>query len=334
VTEDSSEPTGVPRAAAALTSFAARMSGVRGRATLDATACEVLAAFRVAGVDALLLKGPALARLLYAEGETRGYSDVDLLVSPADLPSARAALAEAGYHDVSGALGIDDVAGILHAETWVGSDPQGHQTVDLHLRLPGARAPVQAAWDALVAHRTSIDLAGQTVPVLDRVGLAVHLATHAAQHGTGHAKALVDLQLGLERWPAEVWRDAAQLADEIDATAAFATGLRVVAAGAELSAELGLPSTAGLEWELANREARPRGTFHVEAWRNARGLRERADLLRRALLPSREWIAYTHPWAQRRGPYLLAAYVLHIGRCPLWATRAWRFRRQMRSADG
>jgi hypothetical protein len=306
----------------ALTDFAARILGVRGRAKLDATAAEVFAAFAAADVDALLLKGPALARMLYAEGESRGYSDVDVLVAPGDLDRARAALAQAGFADLSEALGIDDVGGVVHDETWVGPDPEGHQSVDLHLRLPGAAAPAQRVWDALSARRTAIELAGRAIPVLRREGLALHVALHAAQHGAAHAKGIVDLQLALERWPEEVWRAAAALATEIDAARAFASGLRQVGDGARLAERLELaPASA------PDARERPRGTFHLQALSGARGPRARARILRRALLPRRAWIVYTYPWARGGGPLLAAAYAVHLARAPLWAARAWRYRR-------
>ena len=68
----------------ALHEFAARFAAPSSGATrtLDAVAAQVLAAFRQAGVDALLLKGRALAILLYRAGEQRDYSDIDLLVAP------------------------------------------------------------------------------------------------------------------------------------------------------------------------------------------------------------------------------------------------------------
>jgi hypothetical protein len=56
-------------------------------------------------------------------------------------------------------------------------------------------------------------------------------------------------------------------------------------------------------------------------------LRERAQVVRRALLPSRAWITWEMRWAARGRVYLAAAYGLHVLRAPLWALRALRFRR-------
>ena len=58
-----------------------------------------------------------------------------------------------------------------HAENWVAAGPDAtYLLVELHLRLPGSRAPASAAWDRLAARRTEIELCGQPVAVLDAQG--------------------------------------------------------------------------------------------------------------------------------------------------------------------
>ena len=312
--------------------FAAPSSGVTR--TLDAVAAQVLAAFRQAGVEALLLKGRALAILLYRAGEQRDYSDVDLLVAPHDLDAAEATLRGLGYENASSALGIDDIGGVVHADTWIRATPGSNDQamIDLHRWLPGARATPGKAWEALAARRTWIEIEGRQAAVLDRAGQAMHLATHAAQHGPAFPKPVDELALALERWPADVWDSAALLAQEIDATEAFAAGLRLVPEGAEVAERLALASTAELDWTIRHRHARPRGTFHLQALADARGARERVRILRRSLLPSQAWIMHQHPWARAGGLRVIAAYGAHLARAPGWAARAWLYRGRARRA--
>ncbi len=285
--------------------------------------------------EPLLLKGPALARALYRPGEHRGYSDVDLLVAPRDLARARQTLAERGYVNATEGLGVDDVAGVLHSETWARAVEAGleHVLVDLHWRLFGCQASAESAWEALTARRAWVELDGRRVAVLAPEGLALHVATHAAQHGPGDAKAMADLARGVERWAASVWREAARLAADLGATASLAAGLRLNPRGAELARELGLPRTDQLDWAILHREARPRGAFHLQAMARARGPRQRLEVLRRSLLPTRRWIAYQYPWAAASRVRLVAAYGAHLLRAPVWAARAWRYRRRERRAD-
>jgi Uncharacterised nucleotidyltransferase len=311
-----------------------RVGDLPDRKDIDDAAVEVLAAFAAHDVDALVLKGPALARILYATREQRGYRDVDLLVAPRDLPAARRALADLGCTNTSERLGIGEVAGTLNAEIWLrGGRTAGEEVmIDLHWRLAGSQAPPEATWEALARRRTWIDVDGRRLPVLRREGLAMHLALHVAQHGARHRKPVEDLTVGLERWSPGVWRGAERLAREIDATEAFAAGLRLVPAGAALARDLRLPATNALQWEIANRGARPRGTFHLQALVEAATLPERASVLRRSLLPRREWLVRQYPWAKGSRPRLFAAYGLHLMRAPVWATRAWLFRRRAERA--
>jgi hypothetical protein len=62
------------------------------------TLAEVLAAFQAAGIDALVLKGAALAYLVYPQPGLRSMRDVDVLVSKSRARQAQALLAELGFN--------------------------------------------------------------------------------------------------------------------------------------------------------------------------------------------------------------------------------------------
>jgi hypothetical protein len=149
-----------------------------------------------------------------------------------------------------------------------------------------------------------------------------------AQHGPDDLKAAADLIRGLERWSPEVWDQAAELASEVGAVEAFAAGVRLVPGGDLVARRLDLPAADALLWQIAHRGERPRGTFHMKAFTEARSLRARMNLLRRSLLPTRAWIVWEHRWAARSPLHLFAAYCTHILRAPALAIHAWRFRRR------
>lgn len=322
----------------ALGSFTARVHPTARGATakVDAAAAEVLAAFAQAGVDALLLKGRALGALLYESGERWGYADVDVLVAPQHLGAAERILAGLGYSNEGTGRGIDDIGGVVHGEPWIraGSGRLDRTPIDLHRRLAGARAAPAVAWEALSARRAWIEVGGRRAATLDHCGQALHLAIHAAQHGPAFDRLLDELSLALERWPLEVWVCAAALARQLDATPAFAAGLRLVPQGAALASELALPPTAELDWTIRHREERPRGTLHLQALQELDSSAERLALARRWLFPPRAWIAQEHRWTRGLAPLLLAAYALHLGRLPVWAARAWRFQARAGRAEG
>jgi Uncharacterised nucleotidyltransferase len=318
-----------------LRDFATRARDASRREQIDQDARTVITALTDARIDVLLLKGAALARTLYRREETRTYGDADLLVRPSALHRARETLVGLGYRSVEAVRGIDNLAGVLHAENWSRlrlDSSLGNLTIDLHHRLAGCDAPPEAVFDRLFASRAPIELAGSTVYTLDRAGLTLHLVLHLAHHGPADLKAAGDLERGLERWPVETWREAAALALELDAVDSFAAGLSLIPAGAELLANLGLAASAGRLWTIHNRGLRPRGTFHLQAWKEAPGISARLSLTRRALFPPRAWIRWEYPWSAPGGPRLALAYALHVGRAPTWALRAWWYRRRVRAA--
>lgn len=314
--------------------FVRRAALVTRREQLDALAAEAFDAFRRAGIDAILLKGAALADALYRPGAPRGYFDIDVLVSPAQRISAGEVLSTLGYENFSEVRGIDDVSGVLHAELWLRRGFVGPLMIDLHWRLDGCEAPAAAVWQALSRDRGQVEVAGTTVPTLGLAGLALSVGLHVAQHGPGDAKAVGDLRRALEHWPLEVWRQAASLAEEVGGDEAFAAGLRLVPAGARLADRLGLGSAERTLWDIANRDSRPRGTFHLEALAEARSAREKVDIVRRALLPSRAWLSWELRWATRSRAHLALAYLTHIARAPVWAVRALRYGRRRPVACG
>ena len=317
------------REAGALVDFAVRASTAARTSRLDAALVEVLDACAAVDVEPLVLKGAALARTLYRSDESRGYFDVDLMVATEDLSAVGDVLGGMGYRNVTELQGVDDVAGILHAQMWARLVPDfGNLSVDLHWQLYGCEAPPQIVWRVLSSRHRLIDVAGRRVRCLDRPGLALHLALHTAQHGPDDLKAAADLNRGLERWSPEIWGQAAELAAELGAVEAFAAGLRLVPGGDLVTRRLDLPAADALLWQIAHRDERPRGTFHMQAFAEARGLSERMNVFRRALVPTRAWIVWEYPKAGRSRLRLFAAYCAHILRAPAWAARAWRFRRR------
>jgi Uncharacterised nucleotidyltransferase len=58
---------------------------------------RILSHLESAGITALPYKGPVLAQTLYGEVTHRQFGDLDVLILPADVPKAKAALLELGY---------------------------------------------------------------------------------------------------------------------------------------------------------------------------------------------------------------------------------------------
>jgi hypothetical protein len=158
----------------------------------------VLRHLAAAGIEAIVLKGPVLAESVYPHPALRPFSDLDVLVRPADRLRADTALRGLGHRRVADEHSWDfDVAydGATLYET-----PAGIR-IDLHWALlteprfvwNGDEAGI---WDRAVP----ITVAGQGARGLAREDLVLYLAAHLAVH---HALAGLlrawDVALLLER---------------------------------------------------------------------------------------------------------------------------------------
>jgi hypothetical protein len=274
-----------------------------GTLAVDATTVEVLRAFRRAGCRSILLKGPTLQRELHRDGSRRGYSDTDLLVAPADLPRAAEALEGLGFRL---ALDHSDHPGVSepHAQEW---ERFGRKSVDLHWRIPGVGVPAERAWDVLAARTASIAVGSAVGESLAPPGVALLVALHAAHHGTTIEPPLRDLERALDRVGSDVWAEAARLASDLDASEAFAAGLRLAPAGERLAGELGLPPVGSPRRRLMAGD-QPPGSLAVLRILEAPTAGERIRAIRTELLPAPDFLRAGSSLARRGRIGLALAY--------------------------
>jgi hypothetical protein len=283
------------------------------RLRIDDGTVEVLSTFTRAGVRALLLKGPSIARWLYAEGEPRDYLDCDVLVAPDDLQTAEEALGSLAYK-----RDFDDRRMPAwwreHASAWVRVDDG--LTIDVHRTLPGIGVDAEAAWRLLASDTDVVVVAGQPMPTLGLPARALHVALHAAQHGAGWPRPILDLDRALTVGDDDLWLTAAVLAAELSATDAFAAGLHLLPAGVELAARLGLPQNASVDVEL-RAATPPPVALGFEQLARANGTWARAKIVWLKLVPPAAFIRHWDPRAADSRSALLRAYL----RRPLWILR-------------
>lgn len=302
---------GAARRASAIQVAAARAMAA------DVVALEVTAALRDRGVRSLLLRGRALAELLYAEPASRSYVDVDLLVAPADRARAERTLRGLGFTPRSG-LTAAEVAALaeldqaeMHAVAW--ARERAGVAVDLHRTLAGARVGASETWAALAAAAERLELGDGSLEVPSTPARALVVALHAAWHGRAAARPLGDLEQALERLPLAVWEEATRVAYRLDAVEACSAGLRLTARGAELADRLGLPVAVGVEIALRARSIPPT-SLGFQRLADARGLGAKARLLARELVPTPLFMRTSSGVAQRGRAGIAAAYMWR----PLW----------------
>lgn len=279
-----------------------------GSLAADAATIEVLAALRRDRCEALLLKGPAIAELLYDRGEERSWDDADLLVDPARYEQALAVLATLGFTPaISDPL---ERGSVPHATALyrAGGRGLGPESIDLHRSFAGVGCTDRQLWSSLSAEREAIELFGQPVPVPSTQARLALVALHAASHGQTGERSLRDLRRAVTRFGAADWARAAALASAWRAQDFFVVGLRLDPAGARLLAELGISIEPGVGARMRGR-GMPRAQRSIEQLHRTEGLGARLRLIGRKICPSPELMRTWKPLARRGRIGLLLAYL-------------------------
>lgn len=193
-------------------------------------------------VTPVMLKGYALAVRLFPEQPlARPSTDVDILVSPEDLPRVREALARLQVKErVDASLG--DVFEEHHHIAFAG--PPG--LVEVHFRLFTGFGRGTFDDRAVWARSRLATIDGRSVRLLSPEDEFVYLATHAANHAFLRASWLVDLERYLALHPALDWAAMSATAHAAGFHAAVSSALALL----ELLLDVHLPSGAAAAFRV------------------------------------------------------------------------------------
>jgi Uncharacterised nucleotidyltransferase len=140
---------------------------------------RILAAFRQAGVAALPVKGLVLAETLYGSLALRPLGDLDVLVRPADLPRARAALGELGFAQAK-EPGYENAYHPYHDPPYYRRAVGGPICLELHWGLWASHF-FQLETDALWRRAVPAQLHGAALSILSPEDTLLHLAIHRSR---------------------------------------------------------------------------------------------------------------------------------------------------------
>ena len=244
----------------------------------------MLDSFDRAGVHAIMLKGPSIARWLYTDGTERPYFDCDLLVAPVEFDAAGRALRSLGYEPMLDRWGLP-AWWYGHAVPW--THPGGRVGVDLHRTLIGVgdrpRRPLGGCSRRI---RTRSSSPGASCPV--SASPRGRCTSRFTPPSTARAPSRRSISSGPWRiGDDELWLGAAVVAAQLDATAAFVAGLRLAPAGARLATRLALPDVRSVTTEL-RASTPPPLALGFEQLARARTMRARAEIVWRNLAPEPE----------------------------------------------
>ncbi len=150
----------------------------------------------------LVVKGPVLAELGYRDPGARLYEDLDLLVSPTDLPCSLELLEGAGARVTD--LNWPMMARLRRAEIPM-ILPTG-MLGDLHWDLlvtPNVRKRFRMPMEELIERRRVVSIGGMAVPTLDVVDGLLYLCLHGSLSGGHQLVWLKDLDQMIEHEPPE-----------------------------------------------------------------------------------------------------------------------------------
>jgi hypothetical protein len=279
---------------------------------IDAVTAEAVQALEHAGIDSILLKGPAVTRWLYGGDDPAPYTDTDLLINPGDWNAAAAVLSALDFTAPVEPLPLDRPWESL---TWQRERDQA--SLDLHRTLVGIQASPEKAWAELSARACVMRVGGASIRALDLPARALHVALHAAQHGPQMPKPLEDLHRAVADVNPDVWHEAAALARRLEATSALSDGLRLSSSGEALAQELALPRARSIESALRSQSRlTPTVGFAlgVEWFFRLPGWRRKLAWAGREIAPSTDFMRDWSRLARRGRLGMVAAYLWR----PLW----------------
>jgi hypothetical protein len=196
----------------------------------------LLTALDAAGIPVIVLKGAALAETLYADPGLRPFSDIDLLIRPADVDRARQVLAACGYRPER-PLWADDEAAHDCQLTYALPRALGDGeplVVELHWNLVNNDRLLRATridTKPLWAASETATVAGQPVRVLGATHTLLHLCIHLAGHSLQAPMSVRDIAALLDsRQGARVdWQRLARDARRFGVAAMTYAGLQLAA---------------------------------------------------------------------------------------------------------
>jgi 3-hydroxyisobutyrate dehydrogenase-like beta-hydroxyacid dehydrogenase len=257
---------------------------------LERRLLQIAEAFDSAGVDFLVLKGPALARTVYPDPSWRMFNDLDILVR---TPQWRAAVEVLnGAFDWPRRLpeprrGFDERFG----KAAVFTTDTGQQ-IDLHRNLAQGPFGVWIEADELFERTEPLEVGGTTLRRLDRAALFVHACVHAVLgEGTPTLLQRRDVAETGRCTPDHLWLGRVARAWRLGLVVARAVETSLTPDGPWNTDLRGTVGSAAGDWAIRAYEPdrRARGEMHIATLRAMHGLSPRIRYLRDLALPRREF---------------------------------------------
>lgn len=174
---------------------------------------RVLDCLEAHAIPAIPFKGPVLAETVYGDLALRSFSDLDVLVRPADVLRAKAALATLGYTPSAQLPPAMERAYVATGYEYSFDGPAGRNLLEIQWGILPRFYAVQFDCDALFDRSGLTKVSGRTVHTLSPEDLLLVLCAHAAKHAWVRLGWLRDIA-GVLQHPAD-WSLVEQHAREL-----------------------------------------------------------------------------------------------------------------------
>jgi hypothetical protein len=141
---------------------------------------EILDAFEHASIPVVVLKGAALAHLVYPSVELRPLSDIDLLVASDAAARAQTTLAALGFMAPL-APATRELAGHHHLPSATKNCDGERVAVEIHMDALTRDAPGSLTLEGLSAEPQTFSVEGRTAQALGHADMLYHLCRHVAE---------------------------------------------------------------------------------------------------------------------------------------------------------
>jgi hypothetical protein len=145
------------------------------------------------GIKALPCKGPVLAQTLYREVTWRQFGDLDILILPADVPKAKAAMIDLGYKPGIKLAPHQELAYIETGYEYSFNSSAGGNLLELQWQIVPRFYSIDIDVAGLFEKADEINLAGRPVRTLRPQDLLLVLCIHAAKHAWVQLSGLCDI---------------------------------------------------------------------------------------------------------------------------------------------
>lgn len=143
---------------------------------------HVLDCLEAHGITAIPFKGPMLAESIYGDVTLREFSDLDILVRPADVMRAKDALRDLGYSSNSPFTPAEERAYLKSGYEFVFDGPAGRNLLEIQFGIAPRFYAVAFDLDAFFKRAVPATVGGRMLKTLCPEDLLLALCVHAAKH--------------------------------------------------------------------------------------------------------------------------------------------------------